>query len=53
MNHLASLKLASPDELIAMGFYNPLKLIGLEPENVAKGPDIQFDEEQQTFFLQK
>lgn len=53
MNHLASLKLASPDELIAMGFYNPLKLIGLEPQDVAKGPDIQFDEERQTFFLQK
>lgn len=31
MNHLASLDLLSLDELLAVGFHNPLRLIGLDP----------------------
>jgi N-acetylglucosamine-6-phosphate deacetylase len=53
MNYLASLNLVSIDELIAMGFYNPLKLIGLSPKDVAQGPDIWFNESQQVFYLEK
>ena len=43
MNHLASLKLLSPDELMQVGFYNPLKLIGIDPESVRPIRDIYFD----------
>ena len=58
MNHLGSLNLVGFDELMAMGFYNPLKLIGLRPEDVGsdgisprRGRDIYFDEESKTFYL--
>ena len=51
MNHLASLDLVSPHELIAMGFYNPLRLIGLGPDDVGQGRDIYFDEASKTFHL--
>jgi len=43
-NHLASLGIVSPTELAAMVFYNPLKLIGVRPEQVRigkKGPSIK------------
>jgi len=53
MNHLASLDLVSTDELVAMGFYNPLKLIGLEPDDVAQARNIRFDKEHKIFHLQK
>ena len=54
INHLASLKLATPDELIAMAFYNPLKLIGVDPQEIAAGgPTISFDENQNLFYLEK
>jgi N-acetylglucosamine-6-phosphate deacetylase len=53
MNYLASLNLASLDELIAMGFYNPLKLVGLKPEDVVGEQEIYFDEKRQVFYLEK
>ena len=53
MNYLASLKLASIDELIAMGFYNPLKLIGLRPQDVPQDRGIWFDEKQGVFYSEK
>jgi len=53
MNHLASLKLVSCDELLAMGFYNPLKLIGVDAQDVSKGRNIWFDEKQEFFYLEK
>jgi N-acetylglucosamine-6-phosphate deacetylase len=53
MNYLASQNLASLDELITMGFYNPLKLVGLKPEDVDAGPEIYFDEKHQVFYLEK
>jgi N-acetylglucosamine-6-phosphate deacetylase len=51
MNHLASLNLVGPDELIAMGFHNPLALIGLGPEDVAGERDLRFDAERNVFYL--
>ncbi|MFC1637012.1 N-acetylglucosamine-6-phosphate deacetylase [Planctomycetota bacterium] len=51
MNHLASLDLVSTDELVAMGFYNPLKLIGLKPDRVGRGRSIYFDEASKVFYL--
>lgn len=53
MNHLASLDLVSIDELVAMGFTNPLKLIGLEPDDVRRGRDIYFDKEHKVFYLKE
>jgi N-acetylglucosamine-6-phosphate deacetylase len=43
MNHLASLDLASVEELEAAGFYNPLALIGLEAGAVRSPRLIEFD----------
>jgi N-acetylglucosamine-6-phosphate deacetylase len=34
IEHLASLNLLTQDELAAVSFYNPLKLIGIKPENL-------------------
>jgi N-acetylglucosamine-6-phosphate deacetylase len=49
MNHLASLDLVSCEDLFAMGFNNPLALIGLDPGNVAGGRDIVFDKDRKVF----
>ena len=51
MNHLASLELVGANELLAMGFDNPLALIGLSPDDVAKGRDIRFDKKHKIFHL--
>jgi len=53
MNHLASLDLVRGEELFAMGFDNPLALIGLGPKDVAQGRGIRFDDEQKIFYLEK
>ena len=53
MNHLASLDIVGTDELLAMGFDNPLALISLGPEDVAQARDIRFDEEHKIFYLEK
>ena len=59
MNHLASLGLVGLDELVAMGFHNPLKLIGLAAKHVAPGDpgglsgDIFFDEGRRAFYLKR
>ena len=43
MNYLASLELMSPDELRKVGFYNPLALIGVDPEAVCSEYCVVFD----------
>ena len=53
MNHLASLDIVGTDELLAMGFDNPLALIGLGPDDIAQARDIWFDEEHKIFYLEK
>jgi len=53
MNHLASLDIVSPDELIAMGFQNPLALIGLRPNDVTSDRTILFDAERRVFSVEK
>lgn len=52
MNHLASLDLVDYEELLAMGFDNPLALIGLGQEDVINGRDILFDKELKKFHLE-
>ena len=51
MNHLASLSLVNIDELIAMSFTNPLRLIGVKPDDVGEGRGIYFNEENRMFYL--
>ena len=51
MNHLASLDLVGTDELIAMGYHNPLKLIGLSPSAIGSGREIYFDTQSKAFYL--
>jgi N-acetylglucosamine-6-phosphate deacetylase len=53
MNYLASLNLVGAEELVAMGFHNPLKLIGLGTEDVTQPGNICFDEENRVFCLDK
>lgn len=52
MNHLASLHLVGSDDLMAMAFYNPLRLIGIEPSQLPTEPKVRFDEEQSRFYMQ-
>ena len=35
MNHLASLNILDQEELMQVAFYNPLKLIGMSPQELA------------------
>ena len=53
MNYLARLNIVSPLELAAMGFQNPLKLIGLKPEDVAEAGNLRFDKKNDVFCLDK
>jgi len=51
MNHLASLDIASEEEMVKMGFYNPLKLIGLESNSIPWDHNVNYDEGEYTFIL--
>ena len=53
MNHLASLNIVGTDELVAIGLDNPLALIGLDSNDIAKGREIWFDQEHKIFRLEK
>lgn len=52
MNYLASLHLVGLDELVAIGFHNPLRLIGLGPDDVAPVRDVRFDRQREVFYLE-
>ena len=49
MNHLASLGLLSVDELLAVGFFNPLSLIGVNPADVHTKSELLWDGSTATF----
>lgn len=51
MNHLASLGLMSGQDLLEVGFYNPLKLIGVDPETITSNYNIQYDEDHKIFCM--
>jgi N-acetylglucosamine-6-phosphate deacetylase len=51
MNHLVSLNLVAFDDLMAMAFHNPLRLIGVKPSQLSAGPQVRFDEEQSRFCM--
>ncbi len=49
MNYLASLRMLTVEELVQVGFDNPLKLIGVEPSALGPMREIAFDEETALF----
>jgi len=49
MNHLASLKLLNPVELIQIGFFNPLKLINIKQESIQSDYFIEFNRSKNKF----
>ena len=51
MNHLASLGLLGLEELEAVGFHNPLRIIGLGPHAVRAGPALAWDAAGRRFHL--
>jgi N-acetylglucosamine-6-phosphate deacetylase len=53
MNHLASLKLLTAEQLLAVGFHNPLKLLGIGPDDIAPGTNLSFDEKRNVITLDK
>jgi N-acetylglucosamine-6-phosphate deacetylase len=53
MNYLASLKLLSAEELARIGFFNPLKIIGIQPETIHPVSFCEYDESLCKFTLKK
>ncbi|MBM4018602.1 MAG: N-acetylglucosamine-6-phosphate deacetylase [Planctomycetes bacterium] len=51
MNHLASLGLLRLEELQAVGFHNPLRIIGARPEEVRSPRQVAFDPAARRFDL--
>jgi N-acetylglucosamine-6-phosphate deacetylase len=43
INHLAGLGFASEEDLIRVGFTNPLRLMGLEPDSIPATPGLYFN----------
>jgi len=52
MNYLASLGLLTPKQLMMVGFRNPLRLLGIEPDKIVTGSAVVFDEKSSSFLLQ-
>jgi N-acetylglucosamine-6-phosphate deacetylase len=53
MNYLASLGLIPDEQLLTVGFFNPLKLIGADPDSIQPVVEVLFDERQRRFILRK
>lgn len=51
MNYLASLQLLELDDMIAVAFYNPLSLIGVDPASLWSKSAIFFNDQKQRFVL--
>jgi N-acetylglucosamine-6-phosphate deacetylase len=51
MNYLSSLKLLTRDDMLSLGFYNPLRLIDVNPRAVNAPTELWFDEESRAFSI--
>lgn len=49
MNHLASLGLVTLEELLAIGFHNPLRLIGVKAETLPPAGRLEYDQAARRF----
>jgi len=52
MNYLASLRLLTPEQLMMVGFHNPLRLLGIDPDTIDTPAAVVFDEKSNSFLLQ-
>jgi N-acetylglucosamine-6-phosphate deacetylase len=52
-NHLAALSLVNPDALVRMLFYNPLRLLGVRPNQVRTEQRILFDVKNRHVFQER
>ena len=50
MNHLASLNILTPPELIRVGYENPLRLLNIDPASGNPEDKIRFEDNQ--FYVQ-
>lgn len=53
MNHLASFGILSLQELIAVGFHNPLEIIGMTRDDIKSEQILCFDVEDSVFYIKK
>lgn len=51
MNYLASLNILPLEDLLKLGFYGPLKLLGLESQLMPGKRSLEFDHETLTFYV--
>lgn len=51
MNHLASLDLMGMEEMLRAGFYNPLKLINIDPEVIPSHCEVLYDHGSHEFII--
>ena len=51
LNRLAALGFLSEQELLAVGFFNPLRLLGLRPDQVQSERRLTYDRSQCRFFM--
>jgi len=51
MNHLASLGILTAEELLAVGFHNPLRLIAAKPADLRAAGAIHYDEQARVFSI--
>jgi len=52
MNFLANLGILNPDQILAVGFHNPLRFLEVKQSDIAHSSNVAFDETKQSFILQ-
>ena len=53
MNYLASLNLLREEELLKVGFYNPLALVGAELDKIKSDCSVVYNKEKNTFEIER
>ncbi len=53
MNYLASLDILSEEELLKVGFYNPLKMINVSPDRIRGEYNITYNKENKLFDIER
>lgn len=51
MNFLASLELLTPEDMLQLGLYNPLRLLGIDPATVKGQTSLHYDESKHQFII--
>ena len=53
MNHLASLGFLTEADMQALGFYNPLRLLGMDADDLKGGAKLMYDRERSEFSVRR